>query len=130
VIDAIRPMDGEGVRALRERHTVYGLAAEFNAEQDLRTFERCERALRERWGDAVWSDSQEQLLHRLPLGTAGATPTVRVRLMGRDADARAASDLIAKLSGKAHWRKLFVRTDVASIEEAREICARLIVSGD
>jgi HD superfamily phosphohydrolase len=130
VIDAIRPMDGEGVRALRERRTVYGLAAEFNAEQDLSTFERCEQALRARWGDAVWSDSQEQLLHRLPLGTAGATPTVRVRLMGRDADARAASDLIAKLSGKAHWRKLFVRTDVASVQEAREICAALIVRGE
>jgi HD superfamily phosphohydrolase len=130
VLDAIRPMEGESVRALRERHTVYGLAAEFNAEQDLRTFELCERALRARWGDAVWSDSQEQLMHRLPLGTAGATPTVRVRLMGRDVDARAASDVIAKLSGKAHWRKLFVRTDVASVDEARAICADLIVSAE
>lgn len=129
VIDALRPLEGEGVRALRERRTVYGLAAEFNAERDLSTFEQCEAALRERWGDAVWSDSLEQLLHRLPLGTAGATPTVRVRLMGRDVDARAASDLIAKLSGKAYWRKLFVRTDVASVDEARAICAELIATG-
>jgi HD superfamily phosphohydrolase len=129
VIDAIRPMQIEGVRALRERHTVYGLAAEFNAERDLSTFELCERALRERWHDAVWSDSQEQLLHRLPLGTAGGTPTVRVRLTGRIVDARAASDLIGKLSGKAYWRKLFVRTDVASVAEARAICADLIATG-
>jgi hypothetical protein len=129
VIDALRPMEGEGVRALRERRTVYGLAAEFNAERDLSTFELCEAALRARWGDAVWSDSLEQLLHRLPLGTAGATPGVRVRLMGRDVDARAASDLIAKLSGKAYWRKLFVRTDVASVDEARAICADIIATG-
>jgi hypothetical protein len=129
VIDDLRPMQGEGVRALRERRTVYGLAAEFNAEQDLGTFQLCETALRERWGDAVWSDSQEQLLHRLPLGTAGGTPTVRVRLMGRIVDARAASDVIAKLSGKAHWRKLFVRTDVASVAEARAVCADLISTG-
>ena len=129
VIDAIRTLDGDNVRALRERRTVYGLAAEFNAERDLHTFEVCERALRDRWGDAVWADSQEQLLHRLPLGTAGGTPTVRVRLMGRIVDARSASDLIAKLSGKAYWRKLFVRTDVVSVAEARAICADLIATG-
>ena len=129
VIDDLRPLEGEGVRALRERHTVYGLAAEFNAERDLSTFELCERALRARWGDGVWSDSQEQLLHRLPLGNADAVPTVRVRLMGRIVDARAASDLIAKLSGKAYWRKLFVRTDVASVDEARTICSEIIATG-
>ncbi|MBV8750105.1 MAG: HD domain-containing protein [Candidatus Eremiobacteraeota bacterium] len=130
VIDDIRTMEGEGVRALRERRTVYGLAAEFNAEEDLQTFELCERALRERFGeDAVWSDSQEQLLHRLPLTTSGAAPTVRVRLMGRIVDARTASDLIAKLSGKVYWRKLFVRTDRASVDEARAICADLIATG-
>jgi hypothetical protein len=108
---------------------VYGLAAEFNAERDLNTFEHCERALRERWGDAVWSDSQEQLLHRLPLGTDGGTPSVRVRLMGRIVDARAASDVIGKLSGKAYWRKLFVRTDAASVDEARAVCAEIIATG-
>ena len=129
VIDAIRPLEGEGVRALRERRTVYGLAAEFNAERDLHAYELCDRALRARWGDGVWSDSQEQLLHRLPLGTAGSAPTVRIQLVGRVVDARDASDLIAKLSGKAYWRKLFVRTDVASVDEARAICADLIASG-
>lgn len=129
VIDDLRPMEGEGVRALRERRTVYGLVAEFNAAKDLTVFEHCERALRERWGDAVWADSQEQLLHRLPLGTAGSAPTVRVRLMGRIVDAREASDVIGKLSGKAYWRKLFVRTDAAPVGEARALCAELIESG-
>jgi hypothetical protein len=105
------------------------LAAEFNAERDLVAFEECDAALRARFGDAVWSDSQEQLLHRLPLGTAAGTPTVRVRLMGRIVDARTASDLIAKLSGKAYWRKLFVRTDAASIDEARAICSEIIATG-
>ncbi|BDE05584.1 hypothetical protein WPS_08600 [Vulcanimicrobium alpinum] len=129
VIDDIRELDDEGVRALRERHTVYGLAAEFNAERDLSTFAQCEAALRSRYGDAVWSDSQEQLIHRLPLGTGGSAPTVRIRLMGRTVDARLASDLIAKLSGKAYWRKLFVRTEVASVDEARAICAEIIATG-
>lgn len=129
VLDAIRALDGEDVRALRERRTLYGLAAEFNAERDLSTYTACETALRGRWGGAVWSDSQEQLLHRLPLGTAGSVPTVRVRLMGRVVDARDASDLIAKLSGKAYWRKLFVRTDTASVGEARALCADIIATG-
>ena len=62
--------------ALRERVTVYGLAAEFNAERDLSTFAACEAALRERFGDAVWGDSQEQLLHRLPLGSQLDADTV------------------------------------------------------
>ena len=130
VLDAIRDLDDEGARALRERHTIYGLAAEFNAERDLSVYERCERALRERWGEAVWSDSQEQLIHRLPLGTGDSAPTVRVRLMGRIVDARVASDLIARLSGKAYWRKLFVRSDLVPVGQARGICAEIIAGGD
>ncbi len=129
VLDDIRELHDERGRALRERETIYGLAAEFNAESDLSTFTQCEEALRARWDDAVWSDSQEQLIHRLPLGTAGSAPTVRVRLMGRIVDARGASDLIGKLSGKAYWRKLFVRTDVASVDEARAICGEIIATG-
>jgi hypothetical protein len=105
------------------------LAAEFNAERDLHVFEYCERALRERWGEAVWADSQEQLLHRLPLGTAGNAPTVRVRLTGRIVDARVASDLIGKLSGKAYWRKLFVRAAAAEVDAARAVCAEIIATG-
>jgi hypothetical protein len=129
VLDDLRVLDDENARALRERHTVYGLAAEFNAERDLHVFEYCERALRERWGEAVWADSQEQLLHRLPLGTAGNAPTVRVRLTGRIVDARVASDLIGKLSGKAYWRKLFVRAAAAEVDAARAVCAEIIATG-
>ena len=78
-------------------------------ERDLRAFEACEAALRERFGEAnVWADSQSQLLHRLPFGI-GEEQTVWVDRPGGPVDAREASDLIAKLSGKAYWRKLFVR---------------------
>jgi hypothetical protein len=129
VIDSIRDLETGEARALRERRTIYRLAAEFNAERDLGTFAACEAALRERYGDAVWADSQEQLLHRMPLGGAEDAPTVRVRLMGRDVDARVASDLIEKLSGKAYWRKLFVRGDRVPVDEARAICADIIATG-
>jgi hypothetical protein len=37
--------------------------------------------------------------------------------------------LIAKLSGKAYWRKLFVRKADADVEHARAIC-RLIIGAD
>jgi HD superfamily phosphohydrolase len=129
VVDALRTSDSEAGRGLRERVTVYGLAAEFNAERDLVNFEACARELRAHFGDAVWSDSQEQLLHRLPLGGDDAKPTVRVRLGERLVDARAASDLIGRLSGKAYWRKLFVRKNRASINEARSICDAIIATG-
>ncbi len=127
VLDAIRDDPDPMARALRERITVYGLAAEFNAERDLATYAACERALRSEFGDAVWNDSQEQLLHRLPLGGDGR-PTVHVRMMGRSVDARLASDLIAKLSGKAYWRKLFVRKSRVDVERARAICRDIIVA--
>ena len=129
VVDAMRTSDSEAARGLRERVTVYGLAAEFNAERDLVTYEACERELRAAYGDAVWSDSQEQLLHRLPLGGDESAPTVRVHVTGRIVDARQASDLIGKLSGKAYWRKLFVRKDRVPLDEARSRCAAIIASG-
>ncbi len=129
VVDALRTSDSEAAHGLRERVTVYGLAAEFNAERDLVTYEACERELRAHFGAAVWSDSQEQLLHRLPLGGDENKRTVRVRLGDRLVDARRASDLIDRLSGKAYWRKLFVRKDAVPIEEARRICAAIIATG-
>jgi HD superfamily phosphohydrolase len=129
VVDAMRTSDSAAAHGLRERVTVYGLAAEFNAERDLVTYEACERALRAAYGDAVWSDSQEQLLHRLPLGGDDGAPTVRVRVTGRIVDARRASDLIGRLSGKAYWRKLFVRKDRVPLDEARRRCAAIISSG-
>ena len=59
----------------------------------------------------------------------GQGTTVRVALPGRIVDARHASDLIAKLSGKAYWRKLFVRKDAVPLDEARRICAEIIATG-
>jgi len=126
VVDSIRGAASDAARALRDRRTLYGLASEFNAESDLLTFDACQHALRERYGDAVWSDSQEQLLHRLPLGADNDDPTVYVGLTGRIVDAREASDLIRRLSGKAYWRKLFVDKRTARTEDARAICREII----
>ncbi|HEV3089971.1 MAG TPA: hypothetical protein VGX91_00860 [Candidatus Cybelea sp.] len=126
VLDAVDDSASEAAYALRNRVRVYALAAEFNAERDLRDFEVCEAALRRHFGDRnVWADSQSQLLHRLPLGTA----TVLVDTPSGPVDAREVSDVIAKLSGKAYWRKLFVRRDAAGPEtarEARRVCAEAL----
>jgi hypothetical protein len=128
VFDELRDEPGDAARALRERIVVYGVAAEFNAERDLRVFEECETALVGRFGEEnVWADEQAQVLHRLPLGI-GQPNTVWVGTPGALVDARQASDLIAKLSGNAYWRKLFVRRDGADLTEARRICAELVGS--
>jgi hypothetical protein len=125
VLDAIADKPSEPARALRERIVPYALAAEFNAERDLSVFEACESALRDRFGDdKVWADEQSQVLHRLPLGL-GDERTVWVETPAGPIDAREASDLIAKLSGKAFWRKLFVRRTGVDVGEARTICARI-----
>jgi HD superfamily phosphohydrolase len=126
VLDAFRLAPGPAARALRERKTLYGVAAEFNAERDLLVFEECLEALRARYGEALWADSQEQLLHRLPLGLDDASPTVLVGTRVGVVDARNASDLIARLAGKAYWRKLFVAKDEVSVAEARELCRAII----
>lgn len=126
VFDDVRDARSEAARALRERIVVYGLAAEFNAERDLRAFKACRDALVEAFGEgAVWADEQTQLLHRLPLGI-GARNTVWVGTAAGVVDAREASDLIAKLSGNAYWRKLFVRRDAADLAQARRICAAIV----
>jgi HD superfamily phosphohydrolase len=129
VVDALRTVDAEPARALRERELLYGLAAEFNAARDLSRFDACAAALRERYGDAVWADAQEQLLHRLPLGLEPDAPTVLIRVSAGTVDAREASDVIAKLSGKAYWRKLFVRRSAVDLAEARRVCREIIVRG-
>lgn len=127
VLDSLYDRPGGAVAALRDRVRLYALAAEFNAERDLAAFDSCEAALRERFGgDNVWADSQAQLLHRLPFGI-GQPRTVWVDRPSGMVDAREASDLIAKLSGKAYWRKLFIRrTSAADVREARAICAEVI----
>ncbi len=123
VLNELRDRDSIPARALRERVRLYALAAEFNAESDLKAFERCEKALRKAYGDAVWADEQSQLLHRLPLQADPKAPTIWVSTSsGAVVDAREASDLIAKLSGKAYWRKLFVERARVDVAEARRIC--------
>ncbi|HKU67055.1 MAG TPA: HD domain-containing protein [Candidatus Baltobacteraceae bacterium] len=127
VLNELRDAPSEAARALRERLRLYAVAAEFNAEHDLRVYESCETALRARFGDeAVWSDSQSQLIHRLPLQIDGNSRTVWVgTASGAIVDAREASDLIAKISGRAHWRKLFVERSRVDVDEARRICREL-----
>lgn len=127
-LNSLDDAPGAAAQALRNRIRVYALAAEFNAERDLRAFEACEAVLRDRFGDAnVWADSQSQLLHRLPFGL-GEERTVWVEGPGGIVDAREASDLISKLSGKAYWRKLFVRRDAVDVAEARSVCALVLSS--
>ncbi|HEV7178808.1 MAG TPA: HD domain-containing protein [Candidatus Baltobacteraceae bacterium] len=127
VLNELRDKESDAARALRERIRVYALAAEFNAESDLRTYEACESALRNRYGaDAVWADEQSQVLHRLPLEIADKRHTVWVGTPAGIIDARDASDLIKKLSGKVYWRKLFVRRDRANAREAQKLCAEMM----
>jgi HD superfamily phosphohydrolase len=127
VLNDLRDSDSEAARALRERRRIYALAAEFNAEHDLSAYERCEAALTQRFGsDNIWADEQSQVMHRLPLGADDRRSNVLVRsATGNVVDAREASDLIAKLTGKAYWRKLFVRRDAVDVAQARTICAQL-----
>ncbi len=129
VLNELGSVKTEAAQALRERVRVYVLAAEFNAESDLRAFEACERSLRERYGpENVWSDEQSQVMHRLPLVADASRPTVWVGTPAGLVDARVASDLIAKLSGNAYWRKLFVRRTAVDVAEARKLCALMVAS--
>jgi HD superfamily phosphohydrolase len=126
VLNELQGRESESARALRERVVVYALAAEFNAEADLRKYEACERALSRAFGEQnVWADEQSQVLHRLPLGI-GQVHTVWVGTGSSLTDAREVSDLIAKLTGKAYWRKLFVRRAAVDVHEARRICNEII----
>lgn len=128
VLGALDGKRSEAADALRNRVRIYALAAEFNAERDLHAFEACDAALRARFGDEnVWADTQAQLLHRLPFGLGGET-TVWVGGPAGAVDARQVSDLIAKLSGKAYWRKLFVRRANVNPREARRLCAEALAT--
>lgn len=123
VLNELRDAQSPAARALRDRGRLYAVAAEFNAERDLRPFAACHRALCEKFGDAVWADEQSQVLHRLPMLAGDGRKTVWVGTSsGAVVDAREASDLIAKLSGASYWRKLFVERDRVDVAEARRIC--------
>ncbi|MGB6987407.1 MAG: HD domain-containing protein [Candidatus Aquilonibacter sp.] len=127
VLNELRDRESEPARALRERIRIYALVAEFNADADQKAFLQCQAALVEAFGsDAVWADEQSQVMHRLPLHAEPGSHTVWVGTPSGLVDAREVSDVIAKLSGKAYWRKLFVRRDSADVREARAICAQII----
>jgi HD superfamily phosphohydrolase len=128
VFEALRHARGEAAVALRERRKLYGLVVEFNGERDLKAYDACLEALRERFGNAVWADEQQQLMHRLPLLREGDAATVPVQTYAGLLDATQASDVIAKLSGPAHWRKVFVRRDAADLDEARRMCRAIIAA--
>jgi uncharacterized protein len=127
VLNDLRDVDSGPARALRERIRVYALAAEFTTGASEPTYARCKEALLAAFGaDAIWADEQEQLLHRLPADDS--RHTVWVGTPAGLVDARKASDLIAKLTGKAYFRKLFVRRDRADVRQARRICSEIIAA--
>lgn len=119
VLESFRFSTGKAARAVRDREKLYARVAEFNAANDLATFERCLARLTERYGDAVWADAQEQLMHRMPLG---GRSTVLVNTHAGLIDAREASDLINRVTGKAYWRKLYVERERVDVAEARDLC--------
>ncbi len=124
-LEAMRYATSPEAHAVRNRETLYALVGEYNAESDLTTFEECFAALSERYGSHVWADNQEQLMHRLPLGQAGDPRTVFVRTHAGLVDARVTSDIIARISGKAYWRKLYVRRSAVDVVAARRLCVEI-----
>ncbi|MBD5656957.1 MAG: hypothetical protein IAI50_17520 [Candidatus Eremiobacteraeota bacterium] len=68
-------------------------------------------------------------MHRLPLGLDDARPTVLVRTPFGIVDAREASDLIRRLTGKSHWRKLFVERANVDVDEARALVRAVAGAG-
>jgi HD superfamily phosphohydrolase len=127
VTNELRDRQSEAARALRERIRIYALAAEFNAEHDLSAYEACKSMLIERFGEeTIWADEQSQMMHRLPLVADEKHHTVWVETRSGIVDAREVSDVIAKLTGKAYWRKLFVRRDSVDVYEARTVCSNII----
>ena len=116
VLNELRDRRSPSAIALRERKRIFKLAAEFNAEHDLSKFEARDRELRATYGsENVWADEQSQVLHRLPLVAGDGKPTIWVQTPEGVVDARQASDLIAKITGTAYWRKLFVKRGAAPL---------------
>ncbi|MGR4065436.1 MAG: HD domain-containing protein [Vulcanimicrobiaceae bacterium] len=127
VLNDLRDSSSAAARALRERILIWVVVAEFSAERDLHVYEACLQALRAQFGDDnVWADEQAEALHRLPLVADGNAATVWVGTPSGVVDAREASDVIARLTGKAYWHKLFVRRESVDVDGARAICAEII----
>ncbi len=126
VLESVRFATDPGGRAIMDRESRFALVAEFNAERDLSIFETSYARLRERFGESIWADTLEQSMHRLPLSTEGRGPTVLVRTHAGIVDAREASDLIARITGKAYWRKIFVDRSQVDVAAARALARELV----
>ena len=126
VLESVRFSNDPGGRAIMDRESRYAMVAEFNAERDLSIFETTFARLRDRFGDAVWADTLEQSMHRMPLSSEGRAGTVLVRTHAGLVDARDASDLIARITGKAYWRKIFVDRSHADVPAARTLARELV----
>jgi HD superfamily phosphohydrolase len=126
VLESVRFATDPGGRAIMDRESRFALVAEFNAERDLSIFETTYARLREKYGDAIWADTLEQSMHRLPLSTEENKPTVFVRTYSGIVDAREASDLIARITGKAHWRKIFVERTHVDVAAARAFAREFV----
>jgi HD superfamily phosphohydrolase len=128
VLDAFRTKGGEAGEALRHRTKLYGLVAEFNADSDTTAFKACLRALRDRFGKAIWPDEKERLIHGWPNAEVGHT--VPVKLSNAVVDAVDASEIIKRLAGMARWRKIFIRMRASGdLAEARDICRTIVSYG-
>lgn len=127
VLESFRFAESPAARAVRDRETLYARVAEFNSDNDRPAFDRCLEQLEATYGDAVWADTQAQLMHRMPLG---ARSTVPVRTHAGIVDARIASDLINRLSGNAYWRKLYVDRRSVDVAQARQMCRTLSADDD
>ncbi len=126
VLESARFASDAGGRAIVDRESRYAMVAEFNAEHDLSLFETTLARLRERFGDAVWADTLEQSMHRMPLSSEGRAGTVLVKTHVGLVDAREASDLIARITGKAYWRKIFVDRQHADVPAARALAREIV----
>ena len=122
VLNELRDVESEAARALRERIRIYALRGGVQCRSAIcapsrrarapcasaSAQMRCGPTSSRRSCTACRSSAIQEFAH-------GVGRNARPALV----DAREVSDLIAKLSGKAYWRKLFVRRDRADVREAR-----------
>ena len=122
-----RTRERSGARAARPRQDLSRSPAEFNAERDLQRV----RSVRSRACANASEPRTSGPTHRRSCFTgfrsaSAARPPSGSTDRAVAVDAREVSDLIAKLSGKAYWRKLFVRRPAVDVREARRICASIV----
>ena len=128
VLNELREVESEAARALRERIRIYALRGGVQCRSAICVPTRRARApcvnvsaqmrcgpTNSRRSCTACRSWRPRRSHTVWVGTPSGL-----------VDAREVSDLINKLSGKAYWRKLFVRRDRADVREARALCAEII----